>query len=285
MTSTRSIAERSRRFTLGRVALFVVLIAAFFALDGNERVPTSAAEGDSFNGAQPASRPSGDILRVAELNIAGGVGKADNRLDLDRTAAAIHGYDLIGLEEVHGADLLASEDQAQILGEKLNLPWLYAPVERRWWKDSFGNAAITSLRVDHWQRIPISAEDASTHRNVLMLRVDLNGRPLNVLITHLDRKDDRPHELRAVITLFESLREPAILMGDLNSDPSDPRIAALQKEPGVGDPVGQALGDKVGANLDWIFTRGFRVNHSGITDNGASDHYLAWAELELNPVK
>ena len=122
------------------------------------------------------------------------------------------------------------------LGEKLKLPWLFAPVERRWWKDSFGNGALTSLPILHWQRIPLGGEEATSHRNLLLLRVQFSGQPLNVLITHLSRDADRPHELRSVISLFQSLQEPALLIGDLNSEPADPQISELRKTAGVARP-------------------------------------------------
>jgi endonuclease/exonuclease/phosphatase family metal-dependent hydrolase len=263
------------------VGIFLLVILAWILLQGNQRPPTAPAEGDSFNGPPPTSQPAGGVLRVAELNIAGGVGGADNKLDLDRTADAIRGFDLVGLEEIHGGGFLQSEDQAQILGEKLKLPWLFAPVERRWWRDAFGNGAITSLPILHWQRFPLSGDSATSNRNFILLRAQYQGQPLNVLITHLSRDSDRPHELKTVISLFESLQEPAILMGDLNSVPTDPQMLELHKAPGVADAIGDEMGDKIGGNIDWIFTRGLRVVRAGTSDNGASDHYLAWAELRL----
>jgi len=257
----------SSRFTAGRIALLLLIVIAVFIGGGSQKVGTGPASGDSLAGP-PASRPSGNLLRVATFNIDGGV-------HLDRIAEVIRGFDLVGLEEVH------SSDQIQTLSRELALPGLFAPVERQWWHESFGNGVLTSLDVDHWQRIPLSSSIADSNRNLLLLRLQFAGKPLNVIITHLERHDDHNAELRTVIVLFESLQEPAILMGDLNTRKDDAQIAALRNTPGVTDAIGAALNDKTPDSVDWIFARGLRLVRSGFTDNGASDHPAAWAELSV----
>jgi endonuclease/exonuclease/phosphatase family metal-dependent hydrolase len=213
------------------------------------------------------------VLRVATFNINGGVGGQDNRYDLARTIAALQGFDLIALQEVHG------ESQAAAIGDALRLPHLFAPVESQWWQEDFGNAGLTDLPVEYWQRIPLSSNGAYSNRNVFLLRAFFAGRPLTVMMTHIDRKADRITELRTVFGLFASLRDPAILMGDFNSPPDttntqvDPTLQSLIQSARVADPVGQGY--------DRIFLHGLTALRSGQIDNGASDHPLAWAELRL----
>ena len=63
------------------------------------------------------------------------------------------------------------------------------------------------------------------------------GRPINVLITHLDRQQDHATEIRQVAHLFLSLQEPVILMGDFNliqdenGQHNDPDAPALISAP------------------------------------------------------
>jgi endonuclease/exonuclease/phosphatase family metal-dependent hydrolase len=183
------------------------------------------------------------------------------------------GFDLIGLQEVHGLG------QTDFLAQSLHQPYIYAPVESQWWFKSFGNAAITDLPVSHWQRIPISSNESDSNRNVILLGATFAGRPLNVLITHIDRHQDHATEIRQVAHLFLSLQEPAILMGDFNligdenGQHNDPDAAALISAPGVIDPVGKGY--------DRIFARGLVAVSSGFIEEHASDHPLAWAELRL----
>ena len=102
-----------------------------------------------------------------------------------------------------------------------------------------------------------------------------------MLLTHIARSDDhtRQQQLREVIDLYLALPEPAILLGDLNSEAADPEIRRLLAAPGVIDAVGQKLGSGAPPRIDWIFVRGLRVLDAGLRDDGASDHPLAWAEV------
>jgi len=269
MTAQSTFARRGRRFTPGRIILFVLLVAGIFIWQGAQKTPLGADSGASFNGPAPATRPAGDILRVATFNIDGKSG--------DDTVATLRGFDLIGLQEVHGLSPFSKSNQAEILGEKLNMPWIFAPVERQWWHDAFGDGALTTLPVDHWQRFPLANENADSNREVLILHLQFGGKPLSVLITHLERHGDLENELGTIISLFQSMEAPVILMGDLNLTKGEGQIAALRTWPGVIDP----LGDKTPDAFDRIFARGMRAVDYGNIDKGASDHPLAWANLRL----
>ena len=106
-----------------------------------------------------------------------------------------------------------------------------------------------------------------------------------MLLTHVTRGDDRDRQtqLRTVIALFRALAEPAILLGDMNSQADDPQIRALLDTPGVVDPVGEVLGSEAPSRIDWIITRGLRCLDAGVVETEASDHPLVWAEVELLP--
>jgi endonuclease/exonuclease/phosphatase family metal-dependent hydrolase len=272
--ATQTTGRKGRRFTPGRIAAFIVIVAGFRVWQGSQKTPLGPAAGTALNGSA-ASRPSGDTIRVATFNIDGEDG--------DATANTMKGFDLIGMEEVHGISPFSDSNQAEVLGGKLNLQWLFAPVERQWWHNSFGDGALTNLPLEHWQRFPLANEGADSNRQILVLRLRLADKPLNVLITHLERHDDRQAELASVISLFLSIQEPAILMGDLNSDRDDSQYADLRKTPGVIDPIGDIIAAKGGGAYDRIFARGMKSLDAGFIDNGASDHPLAWAQLQLVP--
>ncbi len=223
-----------------------------------------------FSGQTATSRPAA-TLRVGTFNIHGGQG-GDGKSDLARTAAALRGLDLIGLNEVHGPL------QSKTIADQLGMQYLPAPTEHRWWHDSFGNAVLTRVPVKFWMRIPLPCSQSRGFRNVVLVRVPVGERVVQVLITHLDREKDGPIQRRAIRELFCSLAKPAVLMGDLNADGSDAEIREILATPGVGD----ALAGKVsGAHIDWILTRGMRCVNGGFVDNGASDHPAVWAELEF----
>src|SRR5437868_2080422 len=173
---------RRRRSRVRAYVAFALCVALLVVWDGILKRPTGPAQGESFHlvGSSPTSAPTRKF-RVASFNIAGGKGR-DGKQDLSRTASAMRGCDLLGIQEAHGASFIEQKDQTQILAEVLKMPWLYAPTERRWWHDSFGNAVITTLPVRYWARIPISTATATSNRNAVLTRVELDGRIINVLV-------------------------------------------------------------------------------------------------------
>ena len=107
--------------------------------------------------------------------------------------------------------------------------------------------------------------------------------PIRLLMTHINRRYDaeRQAQLRAVIALYLALAEPAVLLGDLNSDADDPQIRRLLGTPGVSRCGGSKAGPE-GLGADRLDHRpGAAPVDAGVRDNGASDHPLVWAELEL----
>jgi endonuclease/exonuclease/phosphatase family metal-dependent hydrolase len=269
----------ARRRPYGRlIAILICIAIGAVLIDGNLRRPLGAAGGDSLSGP-PTAAKSGPRLRLGTFNIHGGRDPND-RPDLPQVVRCISGCDLVSLNEIHGHTFFSGSDQAQLIGQAMGSPWLFAPTERRWWRDDFGNALVTSLPVSHWQRFPISPDGARSNRNLLLARVECNGNPFNVLITHLGRQGDNAPELRTVLELFTSLSEPAVLLGDLNTSPDDPQIKALLENPKIVDAVGRCPQAGKG-HIDYILLRGVRYINSGVIDDGTSDHPFYWADVEL----
>jgi endonuclease/exonuclease/phosphatase family metal-dependent hydrolase len=145
---------------------------------------------------------------------------------------------------------------------------------------------LTKMPVDSWKRIPLVREVDYSYRNAVQVVLQPNNQPksrvINILITHINRRYDseRQAQLREVISMFEALPQPAILLGDLNSTTEDPQIRQLISSPGIIDAVGQVLGSKDINRIDWIFIHGLHCLDAGIVENDSSDHPMIWAELE-----
>jgi endonuclease/exonuclease/phosphatase family metal-dependent hydrolase len=169
-----------------------------------------------------------------------------------------------------------------VLGRDLHQQWLFAPTERRWWHDHFGNGALTSLPVSGWYRIPLPSTQTRGFRNVVWFVVPWQGHSLNVIVTHLDRQVDRVVQLQHALGLFLSLSPPTLLLGDLNTTRTDPLLAGFLKTSGaidlVGPPADPARDD---GRIDWILARGLERVAAGSVANEASDHPLVWAEVRL----
>lgn len=225
----------------------------------------------------------GNVFRVGTFNIHGGRDAQGNE-NLSRTAQTLRSLDVIGLNEVHGDGWGSgpADNQAGDLGRLLKKPWLFAATEKRWGSDDFGNGFLTKLPVKYWQRIMLPGTEQSGYRNTLLATVVINGQTVRVMITHIDRSYDRQEQLQAVGGMFATLQMPAILMGDMNSDNTDETMRQVLDLPDVTDAIGQGMGkDDPAGRIDWILTRGLKVRQAGLLDDGASDHPMAWAELEL----
>ncbi|MDB5321401.1 MAG: Endonuclease/exonuclease/phosphatase [Phycisphaerales bacterium] len=268
---------RSRLSAFVLAAVAVAAIAMVYA--GAQRTETGPAAGEGVSGT-PMRTFSGGRIRVATWNIDGGRG-LDGQEDLGRCAAEMRGFDLIGLNEVHGCSLTDRRDQAQILGDDLHLGWLFAPTERRWWHDDFGNALLTSLPVDHWERVPISTPGLDANRNLLLTKVRVGTQIVNVVGTHISRHSGQAMELRGIVDLFLRQEEPALLFGDLNATDDAPEIQRLLGSPGVTDAVRSGMGARAPKHVEWIVVRGLRCIDAGIQATRASDHPIIWANLEV----
>jgi endonuclease/exonuclease/phosphatase family metal-dependent hydrolase len=260
--------------------LIPLLLVAGIGLWGYVPTPTAPAAGQVLSGSaiRATTRPT---LRVATFNIHSGRNEA-GQFNLDKTAAVLKDFDLVALNEVRGKAFLQDVDQAQVLGEKLGMQWLFAPTELQWWHESFGNGVLSAVSVMDWTRLPLEGSFGRGKRNVVHLRVKLGGKVVHVLLTHIDRGADHQKQLRAVLDEFVKVDEPAVLMGDMNGQASDPGIVAFLKAPGVKDAVGTVMGATAPADrIDWIFIRGLDAIHAGVEKNDASDHPMVWAELKL----
>lgn len=245
--------------------------------DGSRRTPADATKPIEIRGSVTADIES-NRLRVATFNVHSGKGK-DRRTDLPRVAKVFDlAPDIAGLNEVRGTiDDRLYPDQAAELGKLLSMDSVFLPTERRWWHDHFGNALLTRIPIGQIHRIPLEGTRGKAFRFATLAQFEFQQRTVQLLTAHVDSQSDREHQLRAIISLFNGLQPPVILMGDLNSSPEDPQMRQLLEQPDVSD----ALQDIKGHRIDWILTRGFRVFSGRMIENDASDHPAVVAELEL----
>ena len=273
-------ASRTQRLIVV-MALGAAVAAALFLGNGADRVSSGPASGRAMNDVSRSQPTSARTLRIGTWNIHSGVGR-DGRYDLQRIAKCLDGLDFVALNEVRGLAAGSANNQAAALGATLQQAWLFAPSERQWWHDHFGNAALTDLPISAWLRIPLPCSQGKGYRNALLMTVETAGAPVRVLATHLDRSHDRAMQLAAVSDLFLALAEPCVLLGDLNTTSDDAQIQRLRCAPGVEDPFAARLGGNDEFRIDWILTRGLHCVRCDIEDRGASDHPLLWAELKIS---
>ncbi len=267
---------RRRRPLRWILVSILLLIAAGFWLGRAQS--TGPAEGSALIGTTD-TKPARNSLRIGTFNIDGGHG-TDGQLDLDRTARCLQRLDFVSLNEVHG-DLFDATNQAQLLSEKLNLPYLFLPAEQRFGRPTFGNAIFSDLPVIHWQRVVLPSDRFHALRNYTLTDADWHDTTVHFLTTHVDFKSGGDEQLRIVIQKFLDLPEPTVFMGDLNHTEKDPQIQKLLSTVGVDEAISSFLGPTEKPRVDWIFLRGLKTVDAGIVDFGASDHPAFWAQVVL----
>lgn len=268
-----------RRGGVRVVLVLAVALAAVVAWDGSQRHPLEPGAGTTLAGL-PRGVAAGDReLTVLQFNIHRGA-PAEGEENLAGTAACLEGAEIAGLNEVAGADWLGgSPDQAQALGERLGLAWLFVPSERRWWRAHFGNGLLSALPAEAWTRTPLPRFESRSYRSRLEARLDWHGADLALVVTHLDSGPDRDRQLDELAVYFATLPAPKILIGDLNAGPDHPVIAAWRADPALLVTSGEAPGTPPGG-VDWIVAAGFALTAAWRCDQGASDHPAVGARLE-----
>lgn len=181
--------------------------------------------------------------RVATFNIRHGLGP-DGRVDLARTAREIAalGADVIGLQEVdqHFGPRSDHEDQPARLAELLGMEVCFGaalehpPARPGQPRRRYGSALLSRHQILEHAMHPLPGHpgpDVSGEtRAVLHARLrHPEGALLDVMVTHLDNasRAHRTAQVQGILRLAQDLTGPAVLMGDMNADPSAPELAAL----------------------------------------------------------
>lgn len=220
-------------------------------------------------------------LKLASFNIHGGKG-TDGVRNLSRIADLLADVDFAGVFEVRAIRDAGLPNQAALIGRMQNAAWVFAPTERQWWADHFGNGLLYRIPVRSIVRIPLLNTRGKAFRNAILSTVQLDGTDVRVIAVHVDRENDRQHQLQSIIDLFLGLQPPSVLMGDLNTTADDPLLVGLRERTDVHSPLHDGLADGPPAQtIDWIFTRGLQTVSATVLENTASDHPCLKVELAV----
>lgn len=261
------------------MVVFTIVVLLVF-LCGYSRWPTGPASGEGLSGELPRLTPARTSYRFATFNMHSGVG-GDDVPNLGRTIDAVADTDFCALQEVRGYLYGPAANQAQELALATHRAWLFAPTERRYWHDEFGNALLSRLPVGDWTRIGLPIEPQhSGRRNMIIAVVKLGDLDVRVLAAHVDRDKDQTNQLQMVRRIYEALQSPSILLADLNAESKNPQVQAMLALPGVHDCIAETDADASAHDrIDWILERGLKPLKGGHVQNGASDHPLYWVDL------
>jgi endonuclease/exonuclease/phosphatase family metal-dependent hydrolase len=233
-------------------------------------------------------------LRLMTYNIHVGVGM-DKKLDLARIAGVINAQhpDLVGLQEVdRGVTRTQRIDEIAELAKSTRMDYAFA-FNLRYQGGQYGVAILS--------RFPILATDHRLYQNTreaerrgfIRAEVDVNGRRINFVTTHLDYQyeDGRLFEAQQLLSALKDVKGPLIIVGDFNDTPAGRAYQLMRYEFGDAWIEGRSTeegfsypADKPAKRIDYIFFRStdrVRTKRAWTVDTLASDHLPVVADLEV----
>lgn len=263
-----------------------VLFAGMAALLGALVSPAARSS------AGPASGKR--TLRVMTYNIHVGVGM-DKKLDLQRIADVIKRErpDLVGLQEVdRGVKRTEGKDEIVELAKMTLMDMAFAH-NLDYQGGKYGVAILSRFLIQKTEHQKYENRREAERRGMLRVEVDVDGKTVNFVTTHLDyqEKDGRLFETEQLLRFIDRVPGPLIVAGDFNDEPSgsayelmlksfdDAWIGSRAKGDGLSYPA-----DKPARRIDYIFYRrseGVRAKKSWVVNTQASDHVPVIAELEI----
>ncbi len=253
--------------------LFIVLIVALLVLARKSK-PAGDKLGYELIGlpkldAEPAQ------LKVATFNIQTGK-NLQGRRDLLASAKVAANADLIGIQEVYAptfANALGfGLSQTEKLAKFGKFGWLFCATRRRWLKEHRGNAVLSRIPVNEWRVEMLPDQSNKSFRNMTVAEVSWQGKTFHFINTHLHTRNGREDQLEIVLREFAKY-ERAILLGDFNSRATTSALANALKDIDITDAVAAAKLDLDNAErIDWILTKGFKVEEGEMLEKGVSDH-------------
>lgn len=240
----------------------------------------------------PCPREDPTRLSVLTLNIHSGRTKS-GELDLDRITDELRAWepDVVMLQEVDaGRARSGFAAQARQLARGLGRDWAYG-ANRRLDPGTSGNALLSRFPITASRNRPLPRLPGLFRRGLLQATLDVDGRAVTALATHLDhlRPAARRAQALAVASVAERIGGPVLLGGDLNAEPGLPPLAILNRA-GLADPwpmVGDDDGETVPAadpqrRIDYVLADdSFVPLRSEVLISLVSDHRAVRTMFEL----
>ncbi|MGK5443968.1 endonuclease/exonuclease/phosphatase family protein [Micromonospora sp. URMC 105] len=259
-----------------RTAGWAAALALAAALTADETLVAGNREGP------PAT------IRVVAYNIRMGFG-IEGRFDPDALARAVGRADVVVLSEVDRGWLLnGGHDTLDLMAERLDMPYVFAPAADPLW----GDAVLSRwpLAAARTRRLP--AVGAPTGAQALGVTVDLGaGVRVAVVATHLQPPPGQEPVVQAravaAFALGYAAGRPLVVAGDLNTEPGDAGFAEFTRA-GLVDalaaarPLPTSPADDPRAQIDHVLVSPGLTGADAVAPRGtASDHLPVAVTLTL----
>jgi len=234
-------------------------------------------------------------FRVMTYNIHHGEG-ADGKVDLARIAGVIRQEkaQIVALQEVDkGVERTQRRDFPAELAKLTGMTCVFSN-NYHYQGGEYGNAVLTQFPIRQWTNTHLRMLRAGEQRGVLQLRLDVQGKELIFMATHIDYRPDDAERIQNVAQFKEIVRalgqSPIIFCGDFN-DPPTSRTYQLMQDMfrDVWNEVGQGSGLTITSTrpyrrIDYIWLSkggGLKPLKVWVPQTTASDHLPVVADVSI----
>src|ERR1051325_9886762 len=234
-------------------------------------------------------------FRVMTYNIHHGEG-LDGKVDLLRISELIkaQGADIVALQEVDKrVERTARRDFPAELAGLTGMTCVFSNTFN-YQGGEYGNAVLSRFSVKSWSNTHYKMLREGGQRGILRLMLDVNGREVVVMNTHLDHRPDDAERWSNVPVIEQLAKQnaglPTILCGDFNDTPDSRvcrRINATFDDTWALTGPGDALtspAEKPRKRIDYLCIskdKSVLPLRVWVPQSDASDHLPVVAELEL----
>lgn len=180
--------------------------------------------------AAPLYKGSQFDIRIMSYNIHHGISR-DGKLDINNIAKVIResGAQVVGLQEVDNRFVRTFfRDQAKELAEKLDM-YYYFGENFTLFGAGYGNAVLSKFPIVSASNLQLDSK--GEQRGVVSARIDIHGKEVNFLVTHLSlNRSIRDTQLQQIRKYIGLLEDEVILVGDFNSTPEAGEIMYMERE-------------------------------------------------------
>lgn len=259
--------------------IVISLVAAIIAIARRSKPANNKIGSSLVSSPEQAIEP--EVLKVATYNIQTGK-SLDGKRKLLASAQVISEADLVGVQEVYAAgfDSFSGLDfnkgllagQTECLASHGKFGWLFSATRRRWFREHRGNAILSKLPVSDWRIEMLPDTSGKSFRNMTIAKIHWKNQTFTFINTHLHTRSGREDQLKLVLQEFAK-HPTAILVGDFNSRANTTALANAIKDIEITDAISAASLDLDNSDrIDWILTKGFKIEAGEMLEKGISDH-------------
>ena len=242
--------------------------------------------------ATPLYRGSEYDIKVMSYNINHGISR-DGKIDIDAAAEVIResGAQIVGLQEVDSRFVRSFfKDQTRELAEKLDM-YYYFGENVSLLGAGYGNAVLSRFPIISASNLQLDGR--GEQRGVISARIDIYGKEINFLVTHLSlNRGTRNTQLQQIRRYIELLEEEVVLVGDFNSTPEAGEIMYIERilkeagrELGKKDIYTFIMNDGTPVCIDYIFVSSeVEVSDLYTIESDASDHFPVVADIRIKDI-